>query len=330
MITKTFDNGWGQDYPLKQFEQHILHKLLEPLNQSPLRSVIINSVWYTEQFDHSVKAWLRNNDWHQLVLVAMIDAAIPYPSHYAEFDRPVMALGYYEGKHHLDFWALFVHKFMRHMDIEVLLDHHAMHIPYMCLNRKPHWHRRRLYQQLEHRALVDRGLVSMGSDTGAPIRLLDQDCEHDDFAPNASRDHFGVPNDIASLGHLHNWQQCFLNVVTETCWNINSTGFVSEKIYKPIVGCRPFLVYDPDGATAWLQARGFETFVNDFRDICDLDLTVADNIAPFLEQLVKQPKTYFQHKFLACKEKILYNKQNFTTHVRQQYHTINEGIACPI
>lgn len=330
MIIKIFDNGWGQIFPLKQFEQAILNDMLSSISQSSQRTVVINSVWYSEEFHQSVMAWLRSNDFDHIVLVAMLDAAIPYPDRYAEFSRPVSAVGYYEGAYHVDFCALFVHKFMQPPDTEILLDHSGMHIPFMCLNRKPHWHRQRLYQKLQELQLVDRGLVSMGSETGAALRILRQDRSHDDLAPNAASHHYGIPNDIASLGHLSNWQSAFLNVVTETCWNINHTGFVSEKIYKPIVGCRPFLVYDPDGATQWLQTRGFLHFVDDFSDITDLDLRDPGNLAPFLQVLVNQPGTYFPSKFIALQEKIMYNKQHFASHVQRQYDTINRGISCLI
>jgi hypothetical protein len=330
MIIKVFDNGWGQNFPLKQFEQTILNNMLVPILESPERTVVINSVWYSEEFDTSVMTWLRDNDFDHIVLVAMLDAAIPYPDRYAQFARPVSAVGYYKGDYHVDFCALFVQKFMQPIDTMVLLDLNAMDIPFMCLNRKPHWHRQKLYRTLQELKIVDRGLVSMGSVTGEATRTLPRDRDHDDLAPNAESNHYGIPNDIASLGQLSNWRSTFLNVVTETFWNINQTGFVSEKIYKPIVGCRPFLVYDSDGGTEWLHKKGFLSFVDDFGDISDLDLRDPNSLGPFLKVLVDQHPTYFKNKFLALQEKILYNKQHFAVHVQRQYDTINRGISCPI
>jgi hypothetical protein len=174
------------------------------------------------------------------------------------------------------------------------------------------------------------GLISMGSDAGTAARYLPTDTIHDNLAPNAGANHYGIPNDIASLGHVSNWRSHFLNIVTETFYDINKTGFVSEKIYKPIVGCRPFLVYDPDGACRWLQNRGFETYVNDFADISDLDLTIPGNMAPFLDTLCGQSVTYYQKKFVDLKEKILYNKEHFRHHVDLQNRTVQQGITCPI
>jgi hypothetical protein len=110
--------------------------------------------------------------------------------------------------------------------------------------------------------------------------------------------------------------------VTETQYDIQNTYFVSEKIYKPIVGFRPFLVYASDGAGEWLTERGFELYVNDFTDITDLNLAQPENIAKFLTVLCQQNSSYWQSKYLALKDKILYNNNNFYTYIK--------GIKCQI
>jgi len=329
MILKTFDQGWGSEYPLKQYEQQVVSSLIKPFVESDQQIVVINSVWYTTEMHDKVMSWLRNNDWDQIVLIAMIDAAIPYPDRYAEFGRPVTGIGYYPGAGQFDFCALFVDHFLQAPNNNILLDVNTIDTAYMCLNRKPHWHRKRLFSRLESLGIVNKGIVSMGGD-GQAVVTLAQDREHDSLAPNATRDHYGIPNDIVSLGHEGNWRRHLLNVVTETFYNINQTGFVSEKIYKPIVGCRPFLVYDPDGGTRWLTERGFEPYVRDFQDISDLDLAEPNNIPKFLSVLCEQTPAYWQKKFIDLQEKILYNKAHFAEYVNQQKSIIEKGIPCPI
>lgn len=329
MIIKTFDQGWGGEYPLKQYEQQTVASLVKPFVASDQRVVMINSVWYTGEMHNEVIIWLRNNDWDQIVLIAMLDAAIPYPDRYTEFDRPVTGIGYYPGAGQVDFCALFVAHFLQAPDNNVLLDASTIDTAYMCLNRKPHWHRKKLYRRLEAMALVNQGIVSMGGD-GQAVVTLAQDRDHDTLAPNATRDNYGIPNDIVSLGHQGNWQRHLLNVVTETFYDINRSGFVSEKIYKPIVGCRPFLVYDPDGGTQWLRERGFEPYVNDFQDISDLDLAHPHNLPEFLSVLCAQTPAYWQKKFVDLQEKIQYNKAHFADYVKQQQSIVEKGIPCPI
>jgi hypothetical protein len=329
MIIKTFDQGWGREYPLKQYEQQVVASLMKLFVENDQRVVMINSVWYTGEMHDQVITWLRNNDWDQIVLIAMLDAAIPYPDRYTEFNRPVTGIGYYPGAGQVDFCALFVDHFLTAPDNTVLLDASTIDTAYMCLNRKPHWHRQKLYNKLQAMDLVNQGIVSMGSD-GQAVVALAQDRDHDTLAPNATRDHYGIPNDIVSLGHQGNWQRHLLNVVTETFYDINQSGFVSEKIYKPIVGCRPFLVYDPDGGTRWLRDRGFESYTQDFGDISNLDLVEPHNLPEFLKILCDQTPAYWQKKFVDLQEKIQYNKAHFADYVKQQQSIIEKGIPCPI
>ena len=329
MIIKYFNNGWGAEWPLKQFEQKIVDSLLAEIAQDQSRNVVINSVWYTDEYHQQVLAWLRSNPVDRIVIVAMLDQAIPQSNYYSEFDCEVLSLGYYPGNHALDFWAVFVDEFLKTPSTDQLTDVSRIDTAYMCLNRKPHWHRRQLYNRLQSRNLLQHGIVSMGGQ-GKAERSLDIDQDHDNMAPNASREQHGIPNDIVSLGRIENWQRHFVNIVTETGYDINQCGFVSEKIYKPIVGCRPFLVYDPDGGTKWLHDRGFESYVLDFQDITDLDLCLPINIPSFLSVLCEQTPQYWQTKYLALQEKILYNKQHFADYVKGQREFINKGIPCQV
>lgn len=326
MIIKIYDNGWGSQFPLKQYEQTLVQKYIQPAANDNRPTVLINSVWYTGEYHQQVMEELRTLEFDRIIIVAMLDAAIPHADWYDEFGVEVRTVGYYAGQDQIDFCALFVDQFLQPPDLAWLLDHTGIDTAYMCLNRKPHWHRRQLYKQLEQQELLELGLVSMGSDSGPAVRILPEDRDHDNLAPNAAATHYGLPNDIVSIGHLPNWRRCFLNIVTETFYNINQTGFVSEKIYKPIVGCRPFLLYDPDGGTQWLTRCGFEVYTKDFVDITDLDLSLPHNIAPFLKILCAQPPAYWQAKYLALKDKIVYNKTHFAEYVQQQKLIIEKGI----
>ena len=325
MIVKIFDNGWGPTFPLKKLEQQIIEQYLVH-DQSKI--VLINSTWYGTDYHQQVMSELRNLEFDKIVLISMLDAAIPATEWYQEFDCPVHAVGYYPGPDAVDFWALVVDQYFEHPVID-LLDHQSIDTAYMCLNRKPHWHRQQIYNQLVNFKLVDQGIVSMGGNDSPPIRLLNIDAGNSDLAPNAGKEQNGIANDIMSLGHSDNWSRCFLNIVTETQFDIDTSYFVSEKIYKPIVGCRPFLVYAM-GADAWLADKGFETYTKDFGDITDLELTNPYNIAEFLVTLCKQDSKYWQAKFVALKDKIVYNKTHFTEYVQQQRLIIEKGIQCQI
>ena len=94
MIIKTFDNGWGPEFPLKTFEQQLITDFLQQQINDNSRTVVINSVWYTREYHLEVIQQLRDLEFDRIVLVAMLDAAIPQTDWYSKFDRAVHAVGY--------------------------------------------------------------------------------------------------------------------------------------------------------------------------------------------------------------------------------------------
>lgn len=326
MIIQDFDNGWGPEFPAKQLENLLLEATYQQLEKSQRRFVVINSVWYTGDYHKSVVLpYLENNSVDAVVLVSMLDAAIPQPDWFSQH-APVLTIGYYPGSVAVDYWAMFLSRHFQSPHLTEMARADKIDRPFMCLNRKPHWHRVRLYNQLKAAELTHAGIVSLGGDNADPVQALADDVGTINLAPNSGPEQTGIPNDISSLGTIANWQSCFFNVVTETVYDINTQYFVSEKIYKPILGLRPFTVYTPDGGAKWLTDRGFETYHSDFADITDLDISSPGNVVLFLAALSEQPKSYWQMKFLKLKEKILYNRYHFDKYVDRMYKKTKSGL----
>jgi len=330
MIIKTFDNGWGPEYPAKQLETQLLTPWYNQLNQSSKRVVVINSVWYTGDYHQQIVVpYLEQNSVDLIVLVAMLDAAIPRVDWFDQYAQ-VVGVGYYPGAGFLDYWALFLSQYFQEPHVTDIARADKIDLPFMCLNRKPHWHRLKLYNQVKSLDLHKLGLVSLGSENGSAIQSINNDVSIINLAPNSGSEQNGIPNDISSLGNIFNWQRCFFNVVTETVHDISQHCFVSEKIYKPILGMRPFVVYAPDGGAVWLTERGFETYFDEFSDITDLDISRPENTVAFLKTLSEQPKTYWQKKFLDLSEKLVYNKNHFSSYVNQQKQKTTQDVLCLI
>ena len=189
-----------------------------------------------------------------------------------------------------------------------LLDHQAIQTPYLSYNRKPHEHRLELYNKLVDREIVNLGIVSMDN-----IKRLEQDRSRP--IRQAPDEGSKIPNDILSLGSTEVWCSSFLNIVTETWFDINKVYFVSEKIYKPIVGLRPFFVYAEDMGNKWLHDRGFKTFEQDFLDI--YDTVTQDNLVDFLTVLCQQDRAWLQAKFVSLIPKLIYNRERFYKYVEE-------------
>jgi hypothetical protein len=330
MILQTFDIGWGNNFKTKQLEQELLAPLLSNLSASEKTAVIINSTWYTDDYHNEVIDYLKTTPVDYIVLISMLDFSIPRADRYSEINATVLEIGYYNSPGNIDYWALFLDRYFYPPHTIDLCRIDLIDCPFMCLNRKPHDHRVELYDQLQQLGLHTKGIVSLGGTTGVAVQSAETTVPVIELAPNSGHDQFGIPNDISSLGDMGNWRRTFLNVVTETVYDINECYFVSEKIYKPILGLRPFLVYAADGGEQWLADRGFVNYLDDFTDITDIDLRHPENIAPFLSVLCNQSRQYWQYKLVDLNQKIVYNKEHFYKYVDLQKLKIQKGIIWPV
>ena len=129
-------------------------------------------------------------------------------------------------------------------------------------------------------------------------------------------------------------QKCFLNVVTETVYNY-PCSFMTEKVIKPIVCKRPFVMVGPPGSIKNLKNIGFRTFdrwwderydqienneqrllavIKIIKSICSMDVpslrNVCDEMRDVLEYNFKFYTTQFHSKEMKkldqfCKQNLL-------------------------
>lgn len=328
MIVYEHDEGWGKHLGLKKRQQQMLRQFVDCWVQDQSRTVILDDTWYDTSAHAAVCSQIASVDPDRVLVVSMHDQSNVQLEAFQTLGCDIIGIGYRPGPGQLDFWAMATQEnfIWDGVDIDTL---DCIDTPYMCLNRKPHHHRMLLINALQARGIIDQGLVSLGGDP-AIRRVLPNDQGISDLAPNPGIQGLGIANDIMTLGSAQNWQRHFLNIVTETTWDINHSQFVSEKIFKPMIGQRPFLVWDPTGAVDWLVARGFEPYHRDFSDITGLDLAQHENIPRFLQTLCAQPPQYFRAKMVALRSKILHNKQRFGQYAQEQRNLISQGIQCLI
>ena len=129
-----------------------------------------------------------------------------------------------------------------------------------------------------------------------------------------------IPNDIYSLGNIDVWNKCFLNVVSETVQQLDSTPFLSEKVFKPIIGMRPFIVYGHPDTSKLLRSKGFETFDEDFGfDPKSTYSESAIEISRVLDELDDVELLY--QKLLP---KIIHNHENFRTIAQKEWKALDD------
>jgi len=163
------------------------------------------------------------------------------------------------SKSNFQFWAYFCQQEFQ------AYNHDKQDLPwtgdklFLSYNRKPASHRTKLVDAFKMRGLMDSGVVTLGHDDPAKAITIEENANvlNDDIDGDV-----GVPNDIRSIGNEATWKSALVNVVSET---VTNGKFLSEKIWKPIIGKRPFLLLGPPGSMRGLQDLGFKTF-EDFWD----------------------------------------------------------------
>jgi len=302
---KYFNNGWGDQFKMSRYARDLLQPLYNQLQDT---DVVIDSTWYTDEYNLKVQKWINSNTVDKIILISFNDASIVNKN---KFDRPVYEVGYYDSPYFIDFWAHVVNDKYTLPTDEELLNHRTVVKPFLSYNRKPHKHRLELYNNLVDCGIVDQGIVTMDRH-----RQLDNDI--DNYITSAPEAGSVIVNDILSLGRTDLWCSSFLNIVTETWPDINQAYFVSEKIYKPIVGLRPFFVYADDLGIKWLHDRGFLTYEKDFLDIYPEEIT-QDNLVDFLVVLCEASKnvSWLQTKFISLIPKLIHNRDRFYKYVEE-------------
>jgi len=258
-----------------------------------------------------VLEYINNNK--EIIDNIIIYNLVDPPCELNEILEPIITIGYFpKSKHWIDLHAILVSKYFF---VDPGLNSKNLDIPFMCLNGKPQYHRQKIVNKLIDLNLLDKGFVTFGGNPRLTIT--------EEYKPKQGIN--ADPFDAMTLGDIRNWNRHFLNIVTETVWEVEAVNFWSEKIFKPIVGLRPFLVYAPNGAATMLEQHGFKHYCDDFKDIIDLDLRDPNNIPAFLEILSKQPTEYFDKKYSQLSEKIQYNRMRFDQHVVEQLTKIESG-----
>jgi len=229
------------------------------------------------------------------------------------------------------FWGYYAqHEFFQYRDIDLPWIGDKLFLSY---NRKPYVHRQKLFNELVEHNLIGHGIVTLGNDDPELAITID---ENEGIGNNNVGGEVGVPNNIESLGNHNIWQQALINVVTET---ITYENFLSEKIWKPIIGKRPFLLIGPPGTLNRLQDWGFKTF-NHWWDESYNTVTYKDQpwrlneeesielVSNILSDLASKSKSELITMYNEMKDVIEYNHQHFyyrfTTQNRQRIDTIVE------
>jgi hypothetical protein len=281
--------------------------------------LLLNTTWLGDENIIRAKAEIIQYNTDILVLCSFVDAPFVNEDDFGDLDCKIICVGNY-SEYRIDFWSMAWSEQSQHIKAAQLTN---AKYPFLTYNAKPHPHRIQFHKELETLGIMGNGAISFGGNK--PIKS--PEATPPDFEESGGGNANATLNDTMTLGDLDVWNRSFINIVTETEFNPVERCFYSEKTWKPIVGLRPFLHYSSGNVNDELTKWGFETFENEFTDICDLDLTTYKNIANFCNVLVLQPSSYFVYKYNNLLPKIKHNKHHFGVFVNQQYKILNENIC---
>ena len=214
---------------------------------------------------------------------------------------------------------------------------------FVFLNGRLRPHRKYLIDALRQRGVLERALwTNLGSQvemsftsqlptaTSEPIRLLPPEYEIERAQPNLSPDLYTDGGFVKHQLFNNTWGDAIVNpqayvdsyfsVVTETIFDYPHT-FRTEKIWKPMIMCHPFVVAANPGYYRDLRAAGFQTFdrlIDESFDSIDDPATRADRIVDTVADICYNGAESFM---MASKDICKYNYQHlreYNAHEREQ------------
>ncbi len=252
------------------------------------------------------------------VLCSFTDPLGPIENLLDKLPGKIILMGYVEGDSFFDFWAVACYKFFKKYNNFELEPTNFKYL-YLNYNRKPHWHRRNFVKCLEENMLIDIGCVTLGN---SKYNVQDHLLDYTSYGANDVVGDVGIPNDIYSLGKIEIWNSAFVNIVSETQYDFSKNVFYSEKIFKPIIGLRPFIINGSPKIYRILKRYGFDCF-DDLFPVSRLEKEIGHESEFTNHQIICDCLIYYKNQNLMeiynqIKPRLLYNQNLFYEHARNQ------------
>lgn len=310
--------GFNPAWKAGQLERELVDSLTQTINNRypHLKKVVAVTSWHEPAL--LVKQIQQINP-DITFLCSFTDPLGPIENLLDQMPGQVILIGYVNGEYFFDFWALACAKFFKTYTVEELRPVQFDNL-FLNYNRKPHRHRIELVRLLEQSNLIDRGCVTLGN---SQYTVNDQHYQYQNYGADDVVGSVGIPNDVYSLGQLKIWNTSFINVVGETQYEYSKNVFLSEKIYKPIIGLRPFIINGSPGIYRILKQLGFDCF-DDLFPVKDLEKENYDHGHKFsnhnyiVKSLQNFENTNLIDLYNQLKPRLCFNRDLFYEHAHNQ------------
>ena len=129
-------------------------------------------------------------------------------------------------------------------------------------------------------------------------------------------------NNLASNINIHMHESTFVDIVTETIVDPNSL-FISEKLWKPIMIGKPFIVLGSNGMLSKLKEMGYKTYDKWFDETYDNTNTLNEKIKIIIKNINSyKDKSIDELRYIRkqMSETCKYNQLHFKTLVKDKYY----------
>jgi len=282
------------------------------------KRLVISETWVDikSQGIPMAKTWLESDPQHTVIFVSTFDPSIieMNKSFVTEMfnTNEQFRISYINCKD-ICFWLLAVGRYFLNYSIADVTVRNFKY-NFLCYQRKFYSSRTYLYEKLQNKTT---GIITIGN-----MKFNDINSNIPDHRGLTEvRGELMISNDIWSLGNIEIWNSSFLNIVSETWQPLDAAyPFVSEKIFKPIIGLRPFICFGHPKTSELLKSLGFETFDEEFgyRPVESWD-TNADQIANIVDNLDTA-------MFDDLMPKLIHNKNHFKSAVEAEWRKLTSLI----
>ena len=339
VIGTTFPESW--QYGPEEID--IFKSTAEQINQHfpEQKNLLINTTWFGPGFANNndnwtqVEAMIANGDsYDNLFLLSVID-----PMYLLDHEVEKIQTGlhiqhtYYIGMYADSKFEWNFHSFITAQKSPAYTEEEVSPTvfdkAFLLYQRKPRPHRLELTKRLIKENLLERGIVTLGSNDNhdydwtegdeIPI-VLTIDDNPANYKHNGKHDEFGgIPNDLVTLGRLDIWQTCLLNVVSETEFDSWKPRFITEKMWKPIIGLRPFLIHGQTSIYQWLRNNGFKTFNHHWSHIdVETNPDVHATTVEVLKYLAAKTNVELMDLYIAMLPDIKFNQARYYEFAKEQ------------
>ena len=313
------------------------------------RNLLINTTWFGPQFGNGewekIEQLFKDNvKFDNLFLLSVIDPLYLMEKHISEMCvrfgiKKTYRIGMFDvGKYEWNFHAIVGDNLMpKYNNEDVMLKN--CNKDFLCYQRKPRAWRVDFVKLLKENNLIDNGIITLGAKTendydwseGRTWEPITLDESHDPYrndGQNNKAHYGGIPNDLVTIGSLDVWNQCLLYISSETVFNHWEPVFVNERIWKTMIGLRPYIIQGNPKTYGWLEKNGFKTF-NQYWPHIDLEHSIDvlnDHISvlQFLDTKSAEEKMSMYTDMLPD---LIYNKQRFYEFSKEQKYKM-EHIFC--